>query len=117
MLNERLDGLAEGCGRQHRRFLRVNLQLGRKFTTACLGHEALHNLAHLRGANLVITDEAMPEMTGTELASQIKGQCPTLPILPPTGFTEHPSGESTNLRRLDKAPSNPVGSTYHRRAL
>jgi CheY-like chemotaxis protein len=51
-------------------------------------------LASLRSVDLVITDQAMPGITDTEFASQIKGEYPDLPILLVTGYAELPSGEN-----------------------
>ena len=38
--------------------------------------------------DLLITDQTMPEMTGTQLAQQVRVFRPTLPILLCTGFSE-----------------------------
>jgi signal transduction histidine kinase len=76
-----------------------------------LGHEVIeassgpHALETLRGdanVDLVITDHAMPGMTGSELARQIRKAWPTLPIILATGYAELPNGEEPGLPRLSK---------------
>ena len=50
----------------------------------------------------VITDYAMPDMTGAELASQIQGLRPDLPIILATGYADFPNNHAQNLPRLSK---------------
>jgi CheY-like chemotaxis protein len=50
----------------------------------------------------VVTDHAMPGMTGTELARQIRQIWPSLPIILATGYAELPNGEDPGLPRLSK---------------
>ena len=52
--------------------------------------------------DLVITDQAMPGMTGTELVAEIRRGHPDLPILLATGYAELPNGESSAVPRLNK---------------
>lgn len=58
-------------------------------TTACAfrGDEAL-NLFQTQSFDLVVTDQAMPAMNGTQLAGAIKKQAPDTPIILLTGFGE-----------------------------
>jgi signal transduction histidine kinase len=51
---------------------------------------------------LVITDHAMPGMTGTELAARIRQIWPHLPVAIATGYAELPSDGGLNLPRLSK---------------
>jgi CheY-like chemotaxis protein len=51
---------------------------------------------------VVLTDHAMPGMTGSELACQIGQHWPSLPIILATGYAELPNGEETGLPRLAK---------------
>jgi CheY-like chemotaxis protein len=51
---------------------------------------------------VVITDHAMPGMTGTELARQIRQTWPGLPVVLATGYAELPNGEDPGLPRLSK---------------
>jgi CheY-like chemotaxis protein len=52
--------------------------------------------------DLVVTDHAMPGMTGIELAQAIKAKWPKLPVLLATGYADLPEGEATDLPRLAK---------------
>jgi signal transduction histidine kinase len=52
--------------------------------------------------DVVITDHAMPRMTGVELAKQIRESKPTLPIILATGYADVPKGEDFGLPRLAK---------------
>ncbi len=61
--------------------------------------EALRSGAQV---DLVITDHAMPGMTGLELALQIQGTWPGLPVLLATGYADLPDGEIAGLLRLSK---------------
>jgi CheY-like chemotaxis protein len=59
----------------------------------------------LRGGakvDLVLTDHAMPGLTGTELARLIRQTWPTLPIILVTGYPELPKGEDQSLPWLTK---------------
>ena len=51
--------------------------------------------------DLVITDHAMPRMTGAELAEVIEAEHPGLPVIIITGFAELPP-QATKRLRLDK---------------
>jgi len=57
-----------------------------KVTEATNGREALE-LFHQQEFDLVITDYAMPEMAGSELASKIKEKAPRQPIIMITAYT------------------------------
>lgn len=76
--------------------------LGHEVTIAYSGREALAALARMERVDLVITDQAMPGMTGTELVAEIRRRHPDLPILLATGYAELPDGESTDVPRLNK---------------
>ena len=76
--------------------------LGHEVTTAYSGHEALSALARMNRVDLVVTDQAMPGMTGTELIAAIRWERPDLPILLATGYAELPNGEGTGIPRLNK---------------
>jgi CheY-like chemotaxis protein len=49
----------------------------------------------------VLTDQAMPGMTGTQLAAEIHKWWPDLPIIVTTGYKELPR-DGGDLPRLDK---------------
>ena len=50
----------------------------------------------------MITDYAMPGMTGVELAGKARELFPDLPILLATGYADLPSGTTTDLPRVAK---------------
>jgi PAS domain S-box-containing protein len=52
--------------------------------------EALSILSRESAIELVLTDQAMPRMTGTELIAEIKSGWPNLPVILATGFAELP---------------------------
>ncbi|HUN46816.1 MAG TPA: response regulator [Stellaceae bacterium] len=67
--------------------------LGHSVTIAASGAEALtvmHSDAHF---DLVITDYAMPGMTGLVLAEHIRKLKPEIPIILATGYAETPAGD------------------------
>jgi signal transduction histidine kinase len=68
-------------------------------------HSAMEALRLLEGglaADLMITDHAMPGMTGIELAREVRRQYPQLPILLATGFSELEGGTVVDVARLAK---------------
>jgi signal transduction histidine kinase len=76
-----------------------------------LGHtvvqatSAISALTMLRGGaqvDLVLTDHAMPGLTGTELARLIRQTWASLPIILVTGYPELPKGEDQTLPWLTK---------------
>jgi signal transduction histidine kinase len=76
-----------------------------------LGHTPIQVLSGLSALDilradstidLVVTDHAMPTMTGTELARQIRQFRPEMPIILATGYAELPNGEDPGLPRLGK---------------
>ncbi len=76
--------------------------LGHYVTTAYSGREALAALARLERVDLVVTDQAMPGMTGTELVAEIRRERPGLPVLLATGYAELADGGMSDLPRLNK---------------
>jgi PAS domain S-box-containing protein len=76
--------------------------LGHEVTIAYSGREALAALAKMARVDLVVTDQAMPGMTGTQLVEAIRRTHPDLPVLLATGYAELPNGESTKVPRLNK---------------
>ncbi|MBV9905240.1 MAG: response regulator, partial [Alphaproteobacteria bacterium] len=66
------------------------------------GKIALDILAEGTKVDLMITDHAMPGMTGVELAARVREMRPDLPILLATGYADLPSGERFELPRLTK---------------
>ena len=75
---------------------------GHSVLLASSGPRALEIMRASGKIDLVITDYAMPGMTGVELAAAIKTAWPTLPVLLSTGYDELPSGIDSSLPRLLK---------------
>ncbi|HEU0097121.1 MAG TPA: response regulator, partial [Rhizomicrobium sp.] len=75
-----------------------------------LGHHVLEAmsgeaaLALLQGnqVDLVITDQAMPQMTGAQLIDTIRAQWPGLPVILATGYAELPAGMAQGTPKLSK---------------
>ena len=61
--------------------------------------EILRSAPHI---DIVVTDQAMPEMTGMQLADAIAFDWPDLPIILATGFAELPAELPSLLTRLAK---------------
>jgi PAS domain S-box-containing protein len=73
--------------------------------TAIEANSAKQALAIVEGGqelDLMMTDQAMPGMTGTELAEIVRGKRPNLPVLLATGYADLPAGQRSNLPRLSK---------------
>jgi PAS domain S-box-containing protein len=75
--------------------------LGHRVFPAESAQDALAMLRRER-VDLVITDFAMPNITGVELADAIRAQHPGLPVLLATGYAELPLDAATDLPRLSK---------------
>jgi CheY-like chemotaxis protein len=75
--------------------------LGHTAIAASSGRQALDVLREEDSIDLVITDEIMPAMTGTELAKAIRADWPELSIILATGFAEAPLDRG-RLPRLRK---------------
>ena len=76
--------------------------LGHTALEAYSGKQALEILASDLPIDVLITDYAMPGMTGVELADKARELRPNLPILLATGYADLPSGTTTDLPRLAK---------------
>ncbi len=85
------------------------------------GRSALNVLRADGAIDAVITDYAMPDMNGAELAAQIHHLRPGLPVILATGYADFPNSNAQDLPRLSK----PFGShelasilvTLHQRSL
>lgn len=79
--------------------------LGHQVLSASSGEEALGHLAGHAEISLVVTDEIMPGMTGTELALRMRDGGSDLPIILATGYAElgeRPAPQKLGLPRLAK---------------
>jgi PAS domain S-box-containing protein len=75
--------------------------LGHTPVVAASAREALETL-DTNAVNVVITDHAMPVMTGLALAREIKARRPGLPIGLATGYAELPPDADKDIPRLAK---------------
>jgi CheY-like chemotaxis protein len=77
-------------------------ELGHTVFSASSGSRALEILNREKNVDLVITDQAMPGMTGSELVSKVRAGNPDLPVILATGYAELPPGEAQGIPRLAK---------------
>jgi CheY-like chemotaxis protein len=63
---------------------------------------ALEILRREKTIDLLITDQLMPDMTGSELATRIRAEKAQFPIILATGYAELAPGEGEGLPRLAK---------------
>jgi PAS domain S-box-containing protein len=66
------------------------------------GAQALESIRKTPHVDLVVTDQAMPQMTGIQLAAAIRVEWPELPILLVSGYAELPAGDPLNIPKLAK---------------
>ena len=78
------------------------MDLGHSVIEASSGMEALQILESDHQFDLVVTDYAMPSMTGLDLASKIKQLWPHMPIIIATGYAELPPDAPHDFLRLGK---------------
>jgi signal transduction histidine kinase len=76
--------------------------LGHSTVKKSSGTEALEFLNSGEEVDLVVTDHAMPGMTGVELARHIHQAWPLLPVLLASGYAELPNEQALDLPRLSK---------------
>ena len=76
--------------------------LGHTVVTASSGLEALDVLRSGKAIDMMITDYAMPGMTGLQLAEEARALRPGLPILLATGYADLPTRADFELPRLHK---------------
>jgi CheY-like chemotaxis protein len=89
-------------------------RLGYRVSLAGNGAEALQCLAQMDRnglpVDLVITDQTMPMMTGTELARHIREIYPEMPIILCTGYSESVSPETATEFGLNAFLYKPLSS-------
>ena len=76
--------------------------LGHRVFSANSGEQALHLLEQHPEIEVLITDQAMPRMTGAELATAAQTVRARLPIVLASGYAELPGGSDSGLTRLAK---------------
>jgi PAS domain S-box-containing protein len=76
--------------------------LGHTVITATSGAEAIEVLDRVARVDLLITDQAMPNMTGLQLAAIVQEKWPDVPIIIATGYDEMPSSARGRFEKLKK---------------
>lgn len=76
--------------------------LGHVVVEASSGSQALDILRENDAIEAMMTDHAMPLMTGVQLAEKARVQRPRLPIILASGYAELPQGSGADLIRLRK---------------
>ena len=77
-------------------------ELGHTVIEALSGEEALRQVREVPDIDLVITDQAMPRMTGLALAAEIGKLRPELPIVLASGYADIEEARTLKLPRLAK---------------
>jgi CheY-like chemotaxis protein len=75
--------------------------LGHQVVSASSGEKALEQLG-IMPFDLMITDHAMPRMTGAQLVAEARATYPALPIVLASGYAELPDGTQVDVPRLAK---------------
>jgi signal transduction histidine kinase len=81
--------------------------LGHEVLEANSGKQALDLLRDNAAIDLLITDFAMPGMTGAQLIEAAKSMFPDLPVLLATGYAELPGGQLNDIPRIGKPYTQP----------
>ncbi len=76
--------------------------LGHSVRLAVSGEDALAQLARDPGIDLVVTDQLMPRMTGSQLCRRIRLGAPNMPLLIVSGFSELSGNETGRFPMLAK---------------
>jgi PAS domain S-box-containing protein len=76
--------------------------LGHKVIEASSAREALAILEGDDAVDLLITDHAMPQMTGAQLIAEVGQRWPNLPLILATGYADLPAGAGAGVLRLNK---------------
>ncbi|HEX3915182.1 MAG TPA: PAS domain S-box protein [Steroidobacteraceae bacterium] len=76
--------------------------LGHRVIAAGTAARAIEELEATSAIDLILTDQAMPGMTGVQLIDAVRARRPALPAILATGFAELPQGLSPSIARLSK---------------
>jgi PAS domain S-box-containing protein len=90
--------------------------MGHTVCEAGSGTKALAFLAE-RSIDLIVTDQAMPHMTGSQLADIVRERWPGIPIILATGYSQLPPEARADLLRLSKPFSERQLEDVIRRAM
>jgi len=77
-------------------------ELGHSVVETYSGTDALDVLRSDPSIEMIITDQAMPKMTGVQLAEVARREFPGMPIVLATGYAELPPGPDLGLIKLAK---------------
>ena len=80
----------------------VLTDMGHQSREAHSGKVALELLETGCVVDVIITDYAMPGMTGIQFAERVKAQWPALPVILASGYAELPEDSGTDIIRLPK---------------
>jgi CheY-like chemotaxis protein len=76
--------------------------LGHKVFAVGSGARAIEEIELMPAIDVVITDQAMPVMTGLQLIEILRARRPGLPVILATGYAELPPALSPSIGRLSK---------------
>jgi signal transduction histidine kinase len=76
--------------------------IGHRVIEANSARRALEILEAGQAVDLMVTDQAMPGMTGLELAKIVRSKRPHMPVLLATGYGDIPAGQGSTLPSLSK---------------
>lgn len=76
--------------------------LGHKVIAVGSGARAIEEIESMPVIDVLITDQAMPVMTGLQLIEILRARRPELPVILATGYAELPQGVSASIGRLSK---------------
>jgi PAS domain S-box-containing protein len=76
--------------------------IGHRVTEVASAEDALHMIENDADVDLLITDHAMPGMTGAQLVGEVNIRWPTLPVVLATGYAEIPADLTDGATRLAK---------------
>jgi len=76
--------------------------LGHKVIAVGSGTRAVEAIDSTPAIDLMLTDQAMPVMTGLQLIEEIRARRPALPVILATGYAEFPQGVNASIGRLAK---------------
>ena len=76
--------------------------LGHRVIAVSSGAKAIEVIEARPEIDILITDQAMPVMTGLQLIDAIRARRPRLPVILATGYAELPQGVAASIGRLSK---------------
>lgn len=76
--------------------------LGHNVIAVGSGARAIEEVDSTAAIDVLMTDQAMPGMTGMQLIEAVRARRPALPVILATGYAELPQGVSASVGRLSK---------------